>query len=185
MMKKYSELLVIILLWTVAVYNITIAIRNHYVLDYSNYIGYTAILLVSILKVLRIKRIKTILTIILVIGTINLLRFTCADITFFFNWKPFGNEVLSIGIQPLSFLFLVLFFILNFSEVRKYYEDNFGEDLQDQIELQKNIDKQAYEDLKNEQNEKLEEIVKNKNEYSHEYFKAARRILIEKGTYKY
>lgn len=184
MIKRNSDIIVLAILWIVSIYSIIASLSLSYELGLQNYIGYGLLIIISVLRLLKIKKLKTVLVVVLILGSTNAIQFTYNTVTFFVNWTPNGNSLISLGVQPLSILLLIFFIITNFSAVRNFFEDIFGEDPSAELEMKRKIDQQTYEELIDSDDRILQEIIEDKDSFTNEYFKAARRILIERGKYK-
>jgi hypothetical protein len=184
MFKKYSDLIILTIIWIVSIYSVISVIVNSYVIGVQNFIGYGLLIGISILRFLKIKKIKTILGIFLIVGSINAIQFTDSKITFIFTWTPFGQRYSTFGIQPFSILLLIFFILINFSDFMRLLTDMFSEDPKILIEKQKRIAVRYYDELKNEKDSKLHDIVENKNTYQIEYVRIAQRLIEERENNK-
>jgi hypothetical protein len=181
MIRKYSDLIILSILWIVSIYSGILVATGQYEIGLQNYFGYGLLILITALRFLKVRKIKTVLGVFLIFGSLNLIQFTCSTVTFFLTWKPPGHEF-TFGIQPLS-LFLLLFLVFaNFSYVSETILDLFSEDPKAALERQKQLDEHYYQELRQFTDEKLKEILDNKSKYPYEQFKAARRLLIERKT---
>jgi hypothetical protein len=113
MLKKYSDIIILGILWCFSLFSISAMLIGNFILPIQNYIGYALLVLVTTLKIVEVKRIRTWLGILLVLGTFNLIQFTVST-----NWIGFGSNS-EYGIQPICSLLLLFFVILNF----KKFED--------------------------------------------------------------
>ena len=110
MIRKYSDLIILLILWIVSIYSGILVATGQYEIGLQNYFGYSLLILITALRFLKVRKIKTVLGVFLIFGSLNLIQFTCSTVTFFLTWKPPGHEF-TFGIQPLS-LFLLLFLAL-------------------------------------------------------------------------
>lgn len=182
MIKKYNDLIILSIIWIVSIYSVFVAIVTPYDLLIQNYIGYALLIGISILRIFRIKWFKTILGIVLVIGSVNAIQYTYATVTFVFTWTPMGHRFSSFGIQPLSISLLILLLILNFSDFMRLMNSLLSEDPKIVTDRQKQIAEKHYNELKNEKNDKLNDIIANKDMYQVDYVKAAQRVINERKT---
>lgn len=182
MIKRNSDLIILVIIWIISIYSVTYAIINSIEIGIQNYTGYGLLIGLSILRYLKIRKFKTILAIVLVFGLINAIQFTYTTMTLVFSWKPFGNSFSTFGIQPLSLCLLLFLILFNYSEFRSLLTDTFAENPNEAIERQKRIVEKHYEELKNEKNIKLQEIIDNKKMYQFEHFVAAQKLLDERKT---
>ncbi len=182
LIRKYSDLIILTIIWIVSIYSIIIVVLDSYNIVIQNYVGYGLLVGLSILRFFRVKKFKTILGIFLIIGSINLIQFTYSTTSLVLSWTPLGHRFTSFGLQPLSLTLLVFFIIINFSEVSHLLTDLFSEDPQVEIERQRNIDARHYEALKNKDDSYLQEIIDNKNKYQIESVKAAKKLVDERRT---
>jgi hypothetical protein len=180
MIKKYNDLIILAIIWIVSLYSVIVAIVTPYDILIQNYIGYALLIGISILRFFKIKWFKTILGILLVIGSFNAIQYTYATVTFVFTWTPMGHRFSSFGIQPLSISLLILLIVLNFSDFIRFVNGFFSEDPQIAIERQKRITEKLYNELKNERDDKLNDIIANKGMYQVDYVKAAQRLIEER-----
>jgi len=180
MIKKYNDLIILTIIWIVSIYSVIVAIITPYDILIQNYIGYALLIGISVLRFFRIKRFKTILGILLVIGSINAIQFTYSTVTFVFSWTPMGHRFSSFGIQPLSISLLILLIILNFSDFMRLINGLLSEDPKVVVDRQKRIAEKHYYELKNEKDDKLNDIVANKSMYQFDYVKAAQRLIDER-----
>lgn len=116
-LKKYSDIIILSVLWIVSVYSVVQAILGNYILGLKSFLGYGTLLILSTLRFFEIKKYKMVLTIFLFIGSLNLIQFTHSTISIVFHVSSRGNELSSIGFQPYSTLLLACFLILNIDEV--------------------------------------------------------------------
>lgn len=72
--------------------------------------------------------------------------------------------------------------ILNYLQFRNLVDDFFSEDPKFRMERGKRIALSTYDKLKNEKDEKLQEIVANKNTYRVDYYNAAKIIIEERES---
>ncbi|NVO12214.1 MAG: hypothetical protein HXX16_19805 [Bacteroidales bacterium] len=180
MIKRNSDLIILLIIWIVSIYSVIYGILNSNEFGIQNYIGYGLLIGLSIIRYFKFRKFKTILGIVLVFGSINAIQFTYATMTLVFSWKPFGNSFSSFGIQPLSIVLLLFLVLINYSEFRNLLAENFTDDPNETIERQKRIVEKYYEELKSEKYIKLQEIVDNKKMYRIEYVIAARKLLEER-----
>ena len=180
MIKRNSDLIILLIIWIVSIYSVIHTILYSNVIGIQNYIGYGLLIGLSIIRYFKIRKFKTILGIVLLFGSINAIQFTYATITMFISWKPFGKSFSSIGIQPLSLALLLFLVLINYSEFRNLLADTFAEDPNEAIERQKRNVEKHYEGLKNEKDTKLQEIIDNRKMYQIEYVNAARKLLEER-----
>lgn len=180
MIKKYNDLIILAIIWIVSIYSVIVAIATPYDILIQNYIGYALLIGVSILRFFKVKWFKTILGILLVIGSINAIQYTYATVTFVFTWTPMGHRFSSFGIQPLSISLLILLIVLNFSDFMGLINGLFSEDPKIAVDRQKRIAEKHYNELKNEKDDKLNDIIANKGMYQVDYVKAAQRLIEER-----
>jgi len=179
MIRKYCDLIIISILWIVSIYSGILVATGQYEIGLQNYIGYSLLILITALRFLKVRKKKTVLGVFLIIGSLNLIRFTCSTVTFFFAWTPPGQRF-SFGIQPLSLILLLFLVLANFSYISETIIDLFSEGPKAALERQKQLDEQYYQELRLLTDSSLKEILDNKSEYPYEQFKAARRLLIER-----
>jgi hypothetical protein len=117
MIKRYSDLIVLTIIWIISIYSIILVFIKSYDIGIQNYIGFGFLILLTALRILQIKKFKTFLAILLLLGTFNAIQYTYSTVTLVFTFSPFGSNFSSLGIQPLSFVLLLFFIIANFSEV--------------------------------------------------------------------
>ena len=180
MIKKYNDLIILAIICIVSIYSVILAIVTPYDILIQNYIGYALLIGISVLRFFKIKWFKTILGILLVIGSINAIQFTYASVTFVFTWTPMGQRFSSFGIQPLSISLLIILVILNFSDFMRIVNSLFSEDPKAATDRQKLIAEKHYNELKNEKDDKLDDIIANKGMYQVDYVKAAQRLIDER-----
>ncbi len=182
MVRKYSDLILMFILWIVSIYSVISAILYSYQVGVQNYIGYSLLIVISVLRFFKIKRIRSILGILLVIGSINAIQFTHSTVTFFFSlsWPAFDNKTLSFGIQPLSSILLIFLLIVNRSDFMNLLTDLFSEDPNLVAQRQKLVAEKHYNELKEAKDSKLKDIVENKSMYQVEYVKAAQKLINER-----
>jgi len=155
-----------------------------YHIGLSNYIGYGLLTFISVLRFYKIRRFKTILGVFLILGSFNIVQLAYSSITMVFSWTPFGKSYSTFGIQPLSFVLLLFLVIVNYSRFRDLIDDFFSEDPKVRMEREKRIALSTYEKLKIEKDERLQEIVANKNTFRVEYYNAAKKIIEERESNK-
>jgi hypothetical protein len=182
--KKYSDLVILLMIWMVSIYSLISVIVNSYIIGIQNYIGYGLLVGVSALRFFKVKRFKTILGGLLVVGSINVIQFTYSTMTFIFTWSPMGHSFSSLGIQPLSASLLILLIVLNFSDFIKFLAGLFSEDPKMANDRRNQIASKYDNELKNEKNSTLQDIVDHKNMYQTEYVKAAQRLIEERRNEK-
>ena len=182
MIRKYADLIILSILWIVSIYSGVLVATVQYELGFQNFIGYGLLIIVTVLRFLKVRNTTTILGVILIIGSLNLIQFTCSTVTFFLTWTPPGQRF-SIGIQPLSLLLLLFLTIANFSYFSGTILDLFSEDPKLAVERQKQLEEHYYQELRMLTDDKLQEILDNKGDYTYEQFKSARRLLIERNTF--
>jgi hypothetical protein len=182
LIKKYSDLIILTIIWIISIYSVIIAVVDSYNLAIQNYIGYGLLIGLSVLRFFKVKKFKTILGIFLIVGSINAIQFTYSTYNLVFTWTPLGQSFSSFGIQPLSLILLIFFIVANFSEVSLLWTDLFSEDPKVVVERQMNIAARHYDALKREDDSYLQEIIDNKNKYQIESFKAAKRLVEERKT---
>jgi hypothetical protein len=182
MIKKHSDLIVLSIIWIVSILSVVTAFKNSYRLGISNYIGYTMLIGISVLRIYKVKRFKTVIGILLLLGSFNVIQFTYFTMTMIFAWTPLGDKYSTFGIQPLSIILLIFFIIINFRDFMVVWHELFSEDPQIAIEKQKRKVEKHYEELKNENDTKLQEIIDNKKMYQIEYVRAAQRLKEERKT---
>lgn len=158
--------------------------RESYQIGLSNYFGYGLLTFITVLRFYKLKRFKTVLGVFLIVGSFNLVQLTYSSITIVFSWTPFGESYSSFGIQPLSFVLLLFLVIINYSRFRDLIDDFLSEDPKIKMEREKRIDLSTYEKLKTEKDERLHEIIANKNTFRVEYYKAAKRLIEERESNK-
>ena len=180
MIKKYNDLIILLIIWIVSIYSVISMIMYSYEIGIQNYIGYGLLIGISVLRFFRIKRFKTILGILLVFGSVNALQFTYSNVTFVFSWTPMGHRFSSFGIQPLSISLLILLIILNFSDFMRLINGLLSEDPKVAADRQKQIAEKHYNELKNEKDDKLNDIIANIGMYRVDYAKAAQRLIDER-----
>jgi len=180
MVRKHSDLIIISILWIVSIYSVISVILYSYSIGIQNYIGFGLLIGISVLRFLRIKGFKTILGILLVIGSINAIQFTYFAMTFVFSWTPWGHRFSSFGIQPLSISLLIFLIIINFSDFMRLVNSLLAEDPKVLADRQKRIIEKYYSELKNEKDEKLNDIISNKSMYQIDYVKSAQRLIDER-----
>lgn len=117
LIKKYCDLIILTIIWIVSIYSIIIMVFESYNIVIQNYIGYGLLVVLSVLRFFEVKKFKTILGIFLIVGAINLIQFTYSTTSIVLSWTPLDHRFTSFGIQPLCSTLLVLFLIINFSEV--------------------------------------------------------------------
>ena len=184
MLKKYHDLVILSIIWIVSIYSLTISILNHYEIGIPNYIGYALLIGITILRIIKIRKVETVIGIFLILGSFNLFQFTHSTVTLFFTISIFGHGYSSIGLQPLSFVLLVLFIIMNFSVIQKLIKKYFGADPKIELERQQDIETRFYEELKDTSDSDLAEIIRNKDDYQLEYVRAAQKLLSERKILK-
>ena len=180
MIKRHNDLLILSILWIVSIYSGISVILYSFEIGIQNYIGYVLLIGISVLRFLKIKRFKTILGILLVLGSVNAIQFTYSTVAFVFSWTPMGHRFSSFGIQPLSISLLILLIILNFSDFMKLVNGLMSEDPKIAADRQKRIAEKLYNELKNEKDDKLNDIIENKGMYQVDYVKAAQRLIDER-----
>jgi hypothetical protein len=184
MIKKHSDIVVLIICWIVSIYSLIMVFFKSYQIGLSNYIGYGLLTLISVLRFYKVRRFKTFLGVFLILGSFNIYQLTYSSITMVFGWAPFGKSYNTIGIQPLSFALLIFLIILNYSHFRDLVDDFFAEDPKTRMEKEKRIALSTYDKLKNEKDERLHEIVANKTTYRVDYYSAAKTIIEEREANK-
>lgn len=180
MIKRYSDLIILSILWIVSIYSAISVIVNSYEIGIQNYIGYGLLIGISVLRFFKVKRFKTILGTLLVFGSINAIQFTYTTVIIVFAWTPMGHRFSSFGIQPLSLSLLILLIILNFADLMQLVSDLFSEDPQIVADRQKKIAERHYNQLKAERDDKLQDIITNREMYQADYVKAAQRLINER-----
>jgi len=184
MIKKYSDIVILVICWIVSIYSLIIVFLGPYQIGLSNYVGYGLLSLISVLRFYKVRRIKTILGMFLILGSFNIFQLTYSSIIMAFGWAPFGKSYNTFGIQPLSFALLVFLIIINYSRFRDLIDDFFSEDPKIRMERENRIALSTYEKLKIEKDGRLQEIVANKNTYRVDYYNAAKRIIEERESNK-
>jgi hypothetical protein len=58
MLKKYSDLIVLSILWLVSIYSVVIVFIDSYQIGIQNYIGYALLFVVTILRFFKFKKIR-------------------------------------------------------------------------------------------------------------------------------
>jgi hypothetical protein len=180
MIKKYNDIIILVIIWIISIYSLIMVILKSYDIGLPNYLGYGLLATISVLRFYKVKKFKTILGVFLILGSLNVFQFTSFTMTMAFNWAPFGNSYSTFGIQPISFILMIFLIAFNFSSIIDLFDDLFAEDPKIKLEQQKRIATMNYEKLKDEKNERLQEIVANKNMYQIDYFKAAERLIDER-----
>ncbi len=180
MIKKHNDIIILVIIWIISIYSLTMVFLKSYQIGLPNYLGYGLLTAISVLRFYKIKRFRTILGVFLILGSINAFQFTYSTITLAFSWTPFDNSYSTFGIQPLSFILLIFQVVFNFSSFLDLLDDLFAEDPKTKFERQQRIASSNYERLKDEKDERLLEIIENKNMYQIEYFKAAERLIEER-----
>jgi hypothetical protein len=179
MVKRYNDLIILLIIWIVSIYSVISVITNSYEIGFQNYIGYGLLIGITILRFFRIKRFRTILGILLIVGSTNLIQFTYSTYTIVV--KKFFS---SVGIQPLSTLLLILLISFNYSDFLKLKAFLFAEEPNVSDDRKKQIALKYYDELKNEKNIKLLDIIDNKNMYQAAYVKAAQELIEERNINK-
>jgi hypothetical protein len=182
MIKKYNDLIILAIIWIVSIYSVISVIVYSYEIGIQNYIGYGLLIGISILRFIKIKKIKTILGVFLIVGSINVIQFTYSAMIVFFSlsWPAYGDRTVSFGIQPLSTILLIFLIVVNRSDFIGLIANIFFEDPQIAIERRKRTAAKHYNELKSENDSKLQEIIDNKNMYQLEYVKAAQKLIEER-----
>lgn len=175
MVRKYSDLIILAILWIVSIYSVIVAIINPYDIGIQNYIGYGLLIAISILRFFKIKKIKTILGIVLIIGTFNLIQYTYYTQSYFVK-----ISALTIRFQLISFLLLCFLIIVNFSDFMRLINSLLSEDPKIAADRQKRMVEKHYNELINEKDDKLKDIISNKGMYQVNYVKAAQRLIDER-----
>lgn len=184
MIKKHSDIIILLIIWAVSIVSIFIALTESYTIYIQNYIGYSLLVVASVLRILKVKRFKTILGGMLVLGTVNAIQFTYFTNIFVFTLIPFGHRFSSFGMQPLSIVLLIVLIALNFSAFMDLIHRSTTEDPQTLAERQKQMDEKYYNELKNEKDDVLHSIIANKAMNRREYIKAAQQIIEERKNKK-
>lgn len=175
MIKKFSELTILAIIWIVSIYSMIVAIFNNYEIGVPNYIGYGLLIAITILTARKFKKIKTVLGLFLLIGSLNLFQFTHSTITLFFTLPIFGNGNSSIGLQPLSFVLLVFFLVVNHSDLAAILKKILAPDPNTEMERKQNIENKFYEEMKSKPDSYLIGIIGSKNDYQPEFVNAAKK----------
>jgi hypothetical protein len=89
MIKKHSDIVVLVICWIVSIYSLIIVFLEPYQIGLSNYVGYGLLTLISVLRFYKVRRIKTILGVFLILGSFNIFQLTYSSITMAFGWAPF------------------------------------------------------------------------------------------------
>lgn len=180
--KKYSEIIILTLIWIVSIYSVIIAVVDSYNISIQNYIGYGLLFALSVLRFFKVKKFKTIFGIFLIVGSINAIQFTHSTYDLVFTLTSLGQSFSSFGIQPLSLILFLFFIVANFSEVSLFWSGLFSEDPKVVVERQIKIAERHYDALKKEDDSYLQEIINNKSKYQIESVKAAKRLIEERKT---
>jgi hypothetical protein len=177
---KYSDLIILSIIWIVSIYSIISLIENSYEIGIQNYIGYGLLIVITILRFFRIRRFKTILGFFLIVGSTNLIQFTCSTHTFVVK-----RIMYTYGIQPLSFILLFLLILSNLPDFKRLKSDFFPKDPKITEDRRKRIAAEFYDELKHEKDSTLQEIIKNKNTYQNDYVNEAQKLIDERKKTHY
>jgi hypothetical protein len=182
MIKRNSDLIILSIIWILSIISIITAIIASQNLGVHIYLSYIFLLIISILRYFKVKGFKIYLAIFLVLGMIGLIQFSQ-----FFWTTEFGMSFRENGINTVEFhtlfLILIIYFILaNFGGISGIITDIFSENINDKIERQRRTTDKYYEELKLEKNEKLQDIIDNKNIFQVEYYRAAKKLLEERNN---
>ena len=180
MLKKYSDLIVLSILWLVSIYSVVIVFIDSYQIGIQNYIGYALLFVVTILRFFKFKKIRTLLVILLIIGSINAIQFTFFRHVFSFTFSVADQKFPLLGFQPFSILLLIFFFIINFSDFMSLIYELFSEDPNVSKARSNKIFENNYNYLLNAKDAEIQDIIENRNKYMNEYVKAAERIKYER-----
>jgi hypothetical protein len=174
MLKRNCDILILVIIWIIAGISIIVGVLNSYQIGLQSYVGYGLLIAISILRLICIKRFKTIFGVFLILGSLNVFQFTVTTFSLVFGWR---ESQFPIGLQPLSLILLIFFVVLNYSEWRQFIDDLFSEDPKIMAQKEKRISSKYYNILFNEKDDKLQNIIENKNMYQIEYFNAAKNIM--------
>lgn len=182
MIKKNSDLIILSIVWILSVISIITAISTSQNLGVHVYFSYLILIIISILRFYKVKGFKIYLGVFLVLSLIGLIQFSQ-----FFWTSEFGMSFREKGFKTVEFhtlflLLIVYYIITNFNWISGIISDVFSENINDKIERQKRLTDKFYEELKLEKNEKLQDIIDNKNIFQVEYYRAAKKLLEERTT---
>jgi hypothetical protein len=176
MLKMKNDVIILIIIWITAVISFIVSVLNSYYIGLQSYVGYVILVVLSFLRIIRLKRFKTVLGIVLILGSLNVFQFTVSRIGLHLG----PGESHFLDLQPLSLVLLIFFISFNYSECRQFIDDFFAEDPRITAQREKSVKAKHYNLLKNEKDERLQDIIENKNIYQVEYFNAAQRIMDER-----
>ncbi|HLO91106.1 MAG TPA: hypothetical protein VK172_08080 [Lentimicrobium sp.] len=179
MIKRNCDLIIISILLLVSINAIIMVVIEKHIIGIQNYVGYSLLVFLVILRILKFRKMRTAIGVFLMLGSFNLIQFTYSTVTAGLSLIPFGQEF-KVGFQPLSLLLLIFLVLANFSYFFGRILDIFSVDPRVVQDRQKEIEKHYYNELKQLSDERLKEIVENKNDFPYEEFKVARILLIER-----
>ena len=183
---RLQNIIDFVILAIFAVFSIN-TIVNHFqsdgVLSIQHYIGFLAIICSFTIRLLNRKIGRYFIGFQLILGSLNLFNYTISSITFVFTIRFTSIWINSIGIQPLSFLVMILFIILNFKSINRILRGIFEDSPEDKAALYK-IKKDKYEnEFRGYTITELEDIIKNrKNSYEPFARNIMHKILNEKKS---
>jgi hypothetical protein len=177
MLKKNSDFFILLIIWIISVISLIMGILHSYQIGLQSYVGYGLLILISFFRFIRIRRFKTIFGVFLILGSLNVFQFTVSTIALNFGW---GKSQFPIGLQPLSLILLIFFVLINYPECRQFIDDLFSEDPKVIAQKEKKAKSKYHDALINEKDEKLQNIIENRNMYQVEYYNAAKSIMDER-----
>jgi hypothetical protein len=145
------------------------------VIGMPNYFGFGLLILVSGLKILKVKAFNIIFVLFLLLGTLNIIQFT-----YFSSNAGVSIGSLQLSFQPISFILLTIFIIINFSKFADSFSGVFATDPAILRNDENERIKVLYEKLKNQKDSKLQEIVLYEKMYQKDYVSAAKKLINER-----
>jgi hypothetical protein len=175
MIKKYSDILVLGILWIISIHGLIVSFTDNYLIGISNYIGYGLLILTTILRLINLPKLKLILALLLFLATIQVIQFSYYTIGFFIKINPSEGDAFGLGLQPIHLILLLLFIFANFAETAGLIFNSPNDDKSLLIQ-------RYYNELNHISDFELDEISKNLLSEKEEKIIAAKILLRERKS---
>jgi len=124
---KKTEIIILVILWTMSLTTYSIALLDNYVLFPSNYLGLVGLTLVSLVAYFKPEKSFESVVLLLILGLFNL-----------FSFAYFLNFVVTPGIQLISLVFLGVLVVRKREEARELYKETFGRTKEEKVQSKQN-----------------------------------------------
>lgn len=178
--NKYSDLIILILLWGITLYSVFVTQTTIYELTLKNFIAYSILVVITLLRTLKVRKIKTLLALTLLIASFNLISFIYKNYTLTFGITILSIKLNFLGIQPLSLVLLLFLLLTDIKRVMLILNKYFPSEKHNNNDYSslKNMFLKKFKDYNINQ---LKDILDEKDKYQDEAVEAA-KILLNKKT---